>query len=237
MHAASPALQRVVDAAYSSGYVQPAIIAEAEKRCETALCFARELALRLPERVRLERIAHPDTDTIRWVRTARSVDAAAGSGGGAEGLLRIRMPRFGRKAIGELRTLLESNAGTKDGQRVEFEVDLRGNSGGDFKRMLALAGLLIGPKPDVVEMRRHQVSEHLRLSGPETRHWMVRNVLIDQKTASAALMLARILVTQGGAELIGRDQKPEMIFLKRRVTVAHDWRLVLPIAQISCIGN
>lgn len=230
--AASPALQRAVEAARASGYIEPAIIAVAEHRCETALCFAGELVERLPERIRLERAIHQDTDTIRWVRTAPSIEMVERDG---NGLLSLRLPRFGRKAMGELVKLLERGAG--EDREVGLEIDLRGNSGGDFERMLALAGLLIGPKPDVVEKRRLEVSEPLRLSGPKIRHWAVRRVMIDDATGSSALILARILTRNGGAALIGTDKKPEIVFLKHRVTIAHDWRLVLPIAEVFCLEN
>ncbi len=230
--AASPALQRVVAAAHASGYLEPRIVAAAEQRCATALCFANFLAERLPARVRLERTVHPDTDTIRWVRTRPSIEAVERD---VEGLVRLRLSHFGRKALGEMQTLLERRTGGIP--NFDLEIDLRGNPGGDFERMLALAGLLIGPRPDSVDIRRRQVSERRALSGPLTRRWTVRRVIIDETTDSAALILARILTRQGGATLIGVDEKPETVFVKRRIAIAQNWRLVIPIALVSSVGN
>ena len=221
---ADPAFDRVVDAAKASAVIPDEAIEAASANCTTALCFAEVLVAELPEKTRLEPVTHPDTDTIRWAKTNPSVIAD-----GTKAPLTLKLTHFGRKAVTELREALATSS---------LLVDLRGNSGGDFERMLEIAGLLIGFRRDVVEIDHGDRIERRSLEGPRSPPWRVTRVEIGEETASAALLLARLLKAHTSAEVVGPipvvaprvDEKP--VFLKHRIPIDHDWRLVLPIAEI-----
>ena len=214
------AYKRAVNATLASSAVPTETVEKARDVCDTALCFAERLAAELPNRVRLEKVDHPDTDAIRWVTTAPSlfVDDATDT-------LGLNLPRFGRKAVAELR---EALAGA--GRRLAL--DLRGNTGGDFERMLEIAGLLLGPRAPALTLRFPDRTETRSLDGPATRRWRVERVLIDEETASAALALARLLAVHGKADLVGPDDGSP-IDLTYRIPIDHDWRLILPIGAIT----
>ena len=63
--AIDPAFERVVEAARASAVIADDIIETARSGCRTALCFAEALAAEQPDRIRLEPVDHPDTDSIR----------------------------------------------------------------------------------------------------------------------------------------------------------------------------
>ncbi|MGI9503864.1 MAG: hypothetical protein ACR2RE_12515, partial [Geminicoccaceae bacterium] len=138
------ALNRAVDAALTSSVVAADSVEEAKAACDTALCFAETLADQLPSKVRLEPVDHPDSDSIRWAKTAPSINAEKTADG-----FTIELNHFGRKALPELRDVLV--AASTD-RFTSLSIDLGGNAGGDFERMLALAGLLIGPRPHAVDI-------------------------------------------------------------------------------------
>ena len=221
--AAGLAYERVVDAARASAVIADDIIEAARSGCGTAFCFAEALAAERPDHVRLEPVAHPDTDSIRWVSTRPSVIAEE-----TPGTLRLELTHFGRKAFPELRAALAS---AKDAQSIALDVS--GNAGGDFERMLSIAGLLLGSVRDAVEIDHGDQIERRALQAGATGNWRVASVETDDKTASAALLLARLLAAHGGAELIGPSFEEEPIFLKRRIPIDHDWRLVLPVAVVK----
>ena len=218
------ALRRIADAALASAVMPTGLVEDARAACNTALCFAETLAKRLPDQVRLEPVDHPDSDSIRWAKTAPSVKAETTSAG-----VTIEVNDFGRKMLPELRDALASASAD---QPAILSIDLRGNGGGDFERMLALAGVLIGPRTHAVEVDHGRHLEGRALDGPVMRHWRVASVVTDQDTASAALLLARLLKTHAGAEVIGPPVEGKAIFLKRRITIDHGWRLILPIAEL-----
>ncbi|MGI9486774.1 MAG: S41 family peptidase [Geminicoccaceae bacterium] len=220
---AGPAYERVVDAARASAVIADDIIEAVKSSCQTALCFAEALAAERPDHVRLEPVDHPDTDSIRWVSTRPSVIVEE-----TPGKLRLEFTHFGRKALPELRAALAS---AKDAQSIA--IDVSGNAGGDFERMLSIAGLLLGSVRDAVEIDHGDHIERHALQGCATGKWQVASVETDNKTASAALLLARLLAVHGGAELIGPPFEEKPIFLKRRIPIDHDWRLVLPVAVVK----
>lgn len=211
------AYDRVVEAARTSFILPADLVESARDACSTALCFAQSLAEALPEKIRLEPVAHPDTDSIRWVKTPASVSLEK-----TGDTRTLRITRFGRKAVSELRAASASGS---------VPVDLRGHRGGDVERMLQIAGLLIGPRRNAVEIDHGDRIECRSLDGPKLPGLRVTRVLIDDETASAALLLARLLTIAGDAELVGAD-RGEAIFLKRRIAIDHDWRLVLPMAEL-----
>lgn len=211
------AFKRAVENALASPILPAEIVENARDTCDTALCFAEALTSALPEKTRLEPVTHPDTDSIRWVRTAPSVTVDKSSG-----TRTLRITHFGRKVVTELR---EASA------PGSLPVDLRGNEGGDFERMLEIAGVLLGSRQDVIEIDHGDRIEHRSLKGPSAPAWRISSVETDEKTASAALILARLLTAGGGAQLIGPDRGGP-VFLKHRIPIDHDWRLILPVAEV-----
>ncbi len=218
------AFKRAVDTALASSVVPADRVEEAKTACDTALCFAETLADKLPSQVRLEPVDHPDSDSIRWAKTAPSINAEKTARG-----FTIELNHFGRKVLAEFRDVLADASADRP---ASLSIDLGGNTGGDFERMLALAGLLIGPRPHAVDIDHGHHVEHRSLKGPIMRNWRVTSVTIDQDTASAALLLARLLKTHAGAAVIGPSVEEAAIFLKRRITIDHEWRLILPIAEL-----
>ena len=218
------AFKRVADAALASSIIPVDAVGEAKADCDTALCFARMLAKKMPREVRLEAIDHADSDSIRWVKTAPSIHMETMAGG-----LTIEVSRFGRKVLAELQNALAS---ASTDEPLNLSIDLRGNKGGDFERMLTLAGLLIGPHPHAIDVDHGPHVEKRALEGPIKRNWRVTSVAIDRTTASAALLLARLLETHAGVEVMGPPTDGTTIFLKRRITIDHDWRLLLPVAEL-----
>lgn len=201
------------------------IVEQAEADCSTAFCFAETLALRLPDLVRLESITHPDTDSIRWAKTSPSLFVSSAANGLPA--LKLKLTHFGRKAVIELQDALASN------NQPMVEVDLRGNAGGDFERMLEIAGLFTGSIENAIKIDYPDHSETRSIQGPMVRDLQVSRVEIDNQTASAALLLARLLETHSSAELTGPPTMGKPVFLKRRITINHDWRFILPIAEIQ----
>jgi len=216
------AYERAVEMALASPVLPAEIVENARDACDTALCFAKTLARDMPKRVRVERVAHPDTDTIRWATTSSSLITER-----TDDTLKLKITQFGRKAVTELREAL-----TGTGDDMALELDLAGNQGGDFERMLEIAGLLLGPRRNVVEIDHGAHIERRSLKGPAKRDWRVQRVTIDDGTASAARLLADMLSAHGGAALSGRSVDDGQIFLKHRISIHHDWRLVLPVAAL-----
>ena len=94
--------------------------------CERdALCAAQEFVAASAGRARLQKVEHPDSDTIRWVDSATSV---AGFGRMADGRAWLTLNRFGRKAVDELRGALEELR--TDNGALDLVLDLRDNGGG-----------------------------------------------------------------------------------------------------------
>ena len=89
----------------------------------------------------LQRLPAPDTDTIRWVTSRRSVERTADLG---EGGRLVRLDRFGRKVEFELGAAL-ARART-------LVLDLRWNRGGSLDRMLRVAARFTGPVADAMQL-------------------------------------------------------------------------------------
>lgn len=220
------AFERAVAAAQASPILPADIVERANDACDTARCFAETLAADLPHQARLEPVTHPDTDTIRWVTTRPSVTAKHDGD-----LIKLKLTHFGRKSVAELREAL-----TGAGRRLL--VDLRGNPGGDFERMLQIAGLLLGPRRDAIEINHGNHIERRSLKGPSKPSWRITRIRTDEDTASAALLLARLVDTHSDAEVTGPPIHAERpIFLKRRIAIDHDWRLVLPVAEVRVAAD
>jgi hypothetical protein len=134
----------LLEAVETHGPAAGTVTAEALGRaCGTdLLCAARRIVAEAEGRARLERRGHPDTDTIRWATTRPSLGAAAQA---HDGRRLVVLERFGRKVEWELRASLAE----PDRDRG-LVLDLRNNHGGDFGRMLRVAGLFTGPRPEAL---------------------------------------------------------------------------------------
>jgi C-terminal processing protease CtpA/Prc len=201
-----------------------------KQTCGTdALCAAREIVTASEGRVRLEPVAHPETDTIRWAETAPSVTAVHA---GPDGRRWIVLDGFGRKAVREVAQAMSQ--ARADGARLGL--DLRGNAGGDFGRMLKLASLFTGDVKDALflidisEKRPVSLVAESRYSGGSNLP-----VLVGPGTASSAEVLAALLQRYAGARLAG-SRTAGKDHLTRVIAVDHDWRLLVPAERIEVPG-
>jgi hypothetical protein len=196
-----------------------------------ALCAAGRLVEASGGQARLVPVDHPDTDTIRWARTRASVAAARRLGDG-RGL--IVLDGFGRKADEELRVAVASLR--TEGRSFGLVLDLRGNAGGDFGRMLRLAGMFTGNRKNAVHLIDSVEKKILNLEGePSLGRIAELTVLVGPGTASSAEVLAALLHRHAGAALLGAPTAGKD-YLTRVVAVDHDWRLLLPAERIEVPG-
>jgi len=196
-----------------------------------ALCAARRVVALWPERARLERVRHPDTDAIRLARVQRSVTVAELL---PSGRLRIALDRFGRRATSELLAAARRHGGAS---LSAIELDLRRNAGGDLGRALRVAALFIGTRPGAVRLHGARQTTRLDLPPPRRRLPPVPLiVLIGPDTASSAEVLAALLRRHAGARLVGaRPAGKDSV--QRIVPVAHDFRLWLPAGRLDVAGE
>ncbi len=229
---AGDAIDRIVGAASLARLDLIPGEAALRQRCGSdGLCAAREVAEKLGPRARLDRVRHPDTDTIRWVTTPASVVVH----GSRPAPGRIEIRSFGRKVLRELGAAL-ATSGAAGAGRSELVLDLRRNGGGDFERMLEVAGLLLGPMPRALSLQDAEGLTWRALDGARERGWRVRRVLIGPRTASSAEILAALLAAHGGAQLCGHARTAGKSFLQSVVQVDHDWRLLIERARVEVPG-
>ena len=178
-------------------------------------------------RARLEPARHPDSDTIRWAKTRPSVFDL---GLAPDGRRRIALDRFGRKVEAELRGIL-----VPDGDGLIL--DLRANRGGDFERMLRVAGQFTGPIHQALFLVERDDSRALDLpdrgaapiNGPLT-------ILVGPETASSGEVLAALLRRYAGARVLGARTAGKD-YLLRIVPLDQDWRLLVPGETIEVPGE
>lgn len=226
---------RIVRAATTYGSVHgmpgelPSLAAVKRSCGADALCAARRIVAAGGGRVRLERVDHPATDTIRWVETAPSVTALREGGDGRRW---IALERFGRKAERQVAAAL---AGAK-AAGAPLGLDLRGNAGGDFGRMLRIAALFTGEIKDALFLIDKQEKIPIDLT-TDRRAVPPRDllVLVGPETASSAEVLAALLSRHAGARLAGARTAGKD-YLTRVIAVDHDWRLLLPAERIEVPG-
>lgn len=219
--AAEPAAERLIRQIVG---LRPDLAAAAEMaaaRCAGAepLCLALDLRRTIPGEIRLQRREHPDTDTIRWAKTSPSLTFEPESDPPV-----IRLDRFGRKVLSELEAVL-GEIGTSP-----VIIDLANNRGGDFGRMLQVAGRL-GSTAQIVETSyggRAIRSEPVPASGAPVA---IDSVRIGPATASAGRLLADLL-DAGGVPLEGESTARGSVTRKAVLTVDHDWRLVLATGEM-----
>ncbi|MCY4049563.1 MAG: S41 family peptidase [Hyphomicrobiales bacterium] len=188
------------------------------------VCAGEALASSLGPHARLERITHPSTDSIRGVETRPSVEVS-----GENGRRVIRLGRFGRKAVWELREALQ-------GAHETVIIDLRANRGGDFDRMLRVAGIFCGSVENAVRLVGENIERWFSIPGEKELHGRRKlQVWIGEQTASSAEVLAALLKLHAGAKLSGEKTFGKNVLL-REVAVAHEWRLLVPSGRLEIEG-
>ena len=225
------AVDRLLETAAAYGLAIPDETVETVRAVcgEDALCVARRIAAAGDGRARLERRGHPDTDTIRWVTTLASVQQPEFARDGRQVVV---LERFGRKVEWELRAALQSlPAGSP------LVLDLRANRGGDFGRMLRVAGLFTGARDRALLLAdgagRHPVAIPGGDGGIRTGPLVL---LIGPETASSGEILAALLHRYAGAELRGLRTAGKD-YLLRVVPVDQDWQLLLPSERVEVPGE
>lgn len=188
------------------------------------VCASEALVSSLGPHARLERISHPSTDEIRGVKTRPSVKVSNENGRRV-----IRLDRFGRKVVWELREAL------RDAHETVI-VDLRANQGGDFDRMLRVAGMFCGSIEKAVRLAEGNTERWFPISGKkELRSAQKLQVWVGELTASSAEVLAALLKLHAGAKLSGKRTFGKNILL-REVAVTHEWRLLVPSGRLEIEG-
>ena len=189
-----------------------------------AVCAGEALASSLGSHARLERITHPSTDEIRGVKIRPSVEVSDENGRRV-----IRLVRFGRKAVWELREALRD-------ARETVTIDLRANQGGDFDRMLRIAGMFCGSVEKAVRLVEGNNERWFSVPGKkELRGVRKLQVWIGEQTASSAEVLAALLKLHADAKLSGERTFGKNILL-REVAVTHEWRLLVPSGRLEVEG-
>ncbi len=122
--------------------------------------------------------------------TAMRVSAAAGY---------LHLPDFHPDRIEELETALEAFR-----ELPTLVLDLRGNPGGRIQTLQRIAGLFLGDAADLVSLVQQRRTEMLRSAPCERPYRGKLRVLIDERTGSAAELLAAALQDLGRALLVGR---------------------------------
>lgn len=199
---------------------------------DSALCAARALVAAGDGRARLEAAQHADSDTIRWVTSATSL---RDQGWTDQGQRSLALDRFGRKVESELRALLATSFSEEP--PIALLIDLRNNSGGDFQRMLKIAGLFTGPVEDAVILRSEANEERLGLAGSDRPiAFSDLTVLVGPATASSGEILAALLRRHAGARILGETTAGKD-YLLRILPLDQDWRLLFPAETILVPGE
>ena len=202
----------------------PSLKILAEQCGDDVLCAGEAIASSLKPHARLERVVHPSTDVIRGVKTIPSIEFSDENGRRV-----IRLNRFGRNVIWELREALQKPPGS-------IAIDLRANQGGDFDRMLRVAGVLCGGVEDAVRLVEGSAERSFPIPGKGEMHSRQElQVWIGEKTASSAEVLAALLKIHAGAKLLGEKTFGKNILL-REVAVSHEWRLLVPSGRLEVEG-
>lgn len=189
-------------------------------------CAATRIAETFGGAARIEKTAHPSTDVIRWAETRPSLKSVTAL---PDGRRVIALTRFGRKAEHELTSAL--------GPGGDLVLDLRENSGGDFGRMLRIAGLLIGPRAGALVLTHGGRREARDLPDVKAGARPSRiSVLVGAETASSAEVLAALLRRHAGAEVLG-TRTAGKDYLLRVFPVDQDLRLLVPAERIEVPGE
>ena len=222
--------------AFSDADLPPLSVIQEQCQQDT-LCTARILAEIIGPAARLEAVRHPSTDTIRWVESTASITKYWLSDAG---VLTITLAHFGRQAIDEIKAIMLPEPHTVSPPLRGLVIDLRNNSGGNFKRMLQVASLFTGHIQGAVNLvKTHRVTSLDIPANTPQRPYIPLNIpldiLVGPQTASSAEVLAALLKQHAGAHLIG-GQTYGKNYLSRVIPIHHDLRLVIPDARITIPG-
>lgn len=226
--AADGGIERLAAAAASVAEDVPRAEALRQRCGADVMCAARVVAEAFAGRAVFERVDHPDTDTIRWAKTQSSVRHL---GRLPDGALFVALDGFGRKAARELRQAVAD----LDGGRLVL--DLRANRGGDFVRMLDIAGLFTGPVTDALYVEGKD-GRRPRAIPPTAPIGDIAGLtlLVGRDTASSGEILAALLRRYAGAEILG-DRTYGKDYLVRAIPVSHDLRLAVPAGRVLVPGE
>jgi C-terminal processing protease CtpA/Prc len=181
---------------------------------------------RRPTGIVLQRVPGPDTDTIRWVSSARSVGRTANLD---EHRRLVRLDRFGRKVDYELRAALR--------RAQALVLDLRGNRGGSLSRMLRVAARFTGPVPDAVRLVRADDLRLLSIPTPEGALWRGPiTVLVGPDTMSSGEVLAALLRRYADATVLG-ERTFGKDYALRIEPIAQGWRALIPDGRLEVSGE
>jgi Peptidase family S41 len=184
--------------------------------------LAQPAAGHRPDGVVFQRVPAPDTDTIRWVTSARSVERTADLGGGRR---LVRLDRFGRKIDLELRAALAS--------AQDLVLDLRANHGGSLGRMLRVAARFTGPVPDAVRLVRTDDVRLLSIPTLEGAPWRGPiTVLVGRDTMSSGEVLAALLRRYADATVLG-ERTFGKDYALRVEPIAQGWRALIPDGRLE----
>jgi carboxyl-terminal processing protease len=174
----------------------------------------------------LQRVPAPDTDTIRWVTSARSVERAAGLGSGGR---LVRLDRFGRKVE------IELHAALVGAQAVIL--DLRRNRGGSLTRMLRVAGRFTGPVAAALRQVRGGEVRGMSIPAPQGAPWRGPvTVLVGADTASSGEVLAALLRRFAGATVLG-ERTFGKDYVLRIEPIGQGWRALVPDGRLLVPGE
>jgi len=204
------------------------------KTCADVLCAARLIKTHLGPKARLEKITHPDTDTIRRVT---SVPSLSDSKRLPPDTLQFSLDRFGRKAVSEIETVLSHASGNNKTLPSNITINLRNNRGGPLNRMLRVASLFLGPIPNAIKLSGADNEKMLAIPGNKQKlAFKTLKLIVGPNTASSAEIFAGLLRVHAKALIVG-DQTFGKDYLLRMVPVNHDWRLLVPVEKISVPGT
>jgi C-terminal processing protease CtpA/Prc len=224
-------VERLLEIAAAHGLVVPNETLQAlDHACgQDMLCLARQIAKAGDGRLRLEKRRHPDTDTIRWVTTRASLQRPQSTRADQDVIV---LARFGRKVEWELRAALqELRVGSA------LLLDLRTNRGGDFGRMLRVAGLFTGALEAALYLVDDSKRQPVAIPGNDGPAYAGRLVvLVGAQTASSGEILAALLHRYAGAVLRG-TRTAGKDYLLRIVPLDHNWRLLLPGERVEVPGE
>ena len=208
----SPAIKETIDAI-------------ARKCSGNGDCLRERVVHELPAGAVLQRVDSPDTDTIRWVDTRRSVGLVTDLD---DGTRLIVLDRFGRKVLRELADALPAQGAVI--------LDLRANAGGDFGRMLQVAGRFTGAVVVAVTLTGED-TRRLSIPAANGNTWRGSlTVLVGPQTASSAEVLAALLRQHAGARVLGERTRGKD-YLLRIVPIDQNWRVTLPGEVIGVPGE
>lgn len=212
----------------------PALDHIVKKCADDVLCAARLIKTHLGPKARLEKIIHPDTDTIRRVKSVRSLSNSKWL---PPNTLQFSLNRFGRKAISEIKTAYFSAPGNDKIPPPNIIIDLRNNGGGALNKMLRTASLFLGPIPDAVKLSGTYKEKMIAVPiNKKILAFQTMKLIVGPNTASSAEVFAGLLRVHAKAQIVG-EQTYGKDYLLRVISVTHDWQLLVPAEIISVPGT